>query len=218
MKNTQRGFIPILILVTVLVIGGGVYYWQKTKVSSSENTGVQNEVEQNSFHVIETSPQPTAGVKTLNTGPMTVEQIEQQKIQENMAANQGVQKDNLVSKSCTNSIKAEESTSAEYATLVLQGWTFQKAVISDFDCDGSRDVIVASYYSDSSQQFFKGNLQFFQKVNGSWKLINQNDFLGESFEIHSAKTPEGGNAVALTSKSSSVKSIVWIRNGYLTGI
>mgnify|MGYP007080332478 CR=1 FL=1 len=49
MKNTQRGFIPILILVTVLVIGGGVYYWQKTKVSSSENTGVQNEVEQNSF-------------------------------------------------------------------------------------------------------------------------------------------------------------------------
>ncbi len=215
MKNKQSGLIPLFIIITVVVIGGGVYYWQKAKTAES----VANQIGQNDFQVSRTSENSvtqTPKNEVYNKSPMTREQIEQEKIKENLAANQNKQPVDMESKPCINNIKAEESSSVEYSALISSGWTFKKAIISDFDCDGNRDVIVASYYSDSSQQFFKGNLKFFQKINGSWKLINQNNFSGEPFEIHAGKTAEGGNAVILTFDS--FKRTVWIRNGYPTGI
>jgi|SRR3989344_3791411 len=227
MKNLQKGFIiPVLITIVAVLAIGGVYVWQKTKSPQSMNTEVsgdtQNQIEQNTFHVTRTPPsnKPTSQTK-VNSGPMTVEQIEQEKIQENLIANQNKQPVDMVSKPCTNNIKSEESSSSEYSSLVLTGWTFRNAVISDFDCDGNKDVIVASYasFSDGKQQFFKINIQFYQKVNNSWKLINQNDAIGgELFDMHPAKTNEGANAVAFTFKPSGIKRIVWIRNGYPTGM
>ncbi len=215
MEKTQKGFAPILIALILAVVLGGGYAWQRIRSSSYINseTSVKTQKQTEPKSSIQS---PETGVS--NGGAMTVEQIEQEKIKENLVASQNKQPIDMVSKPCTNNIKAEESSSVEYSSLVGR-WTFEKAIISDFDCDGQKDVIIASYQSDPSQNWFKGNLQFFRKVNNSWKLINQNDFLGEPFEeIRSTKTSEGANAVLLTFKSPLKDRVVWIRNGYPTGI
>lgn len=224
----NKGFIGIGVIIAIVVAlavgGGAVYYATKTPTSSlntEENNYSLTDQNQNTFQV-KRNP-PTSNTQTTKTGggQMTVEQIEQEKIKENLVANQNKQPVDMVSKLCTNSIKSEESSSSEYSALVLTGWTFENAIISDFDCDGNKDVIVASYarIPDGNQQFFKFNIQFFQKVNNSWKLINQNDGLGgELFDMHPAKTNEGANAVVFTFKPSGTKRIVWIRNGYPTGM
>ena len=219
MKNSQRGFVTFLTLIVVVAIGVGAYYWQR--ISSMKS--LQNNADQNTSQVM-TAPQASVDQTSRTTihmnGSLTPEQIEQEKNKENIVAQQNKPAVVMVSKPCLNGIKAEESSSVEYSKLVPDGWTFKNAIISDFDCDGSQDVLVASFDSVYSKPFFKGNLQFFQKVSGSWKLINQKDFLGEPFEIHSGKTPEGGNAAVLTFSSHGRTSerIIWIRNGYPTGI
>ena len=202
----QKNVALILLIVSLI---GVIVYFSQNKKSSEVPTSVSAEVEED---VIVSKTDLSKSSET-----MTPEQIEQQKIKENIEASQNKQSVSTVSKNCVSGIRSEDSFSAEYSALVHSGWTFKKAIVSDFDCDNIKDVIVASYVSDASQNFFKADLQFFQKIDGSWKLINENDFLGEPFEINSTKTEDGANAVKLTF-SSGIERIVWIRNGYPTGI